>query len=65
MQIIYQMWISYFGEFLSDNRGEFLNEKDRKLNKKLNIETLITAGELPFSNWIVEQHNQKLAETIL
>ena len=62
---IYQIWIAYFGapkQFLSDNGGEFSNEKYREMNEKLNIETLTTAAESPFSNGVVERHNQILAE---
>lgn len=59
------MWIAYFGaprKFLGDNRKEFSNEWYKQMNEKLNIETAMTAGESPFSNTIVEQHNQILAE---
>ena len=62
---IYLMWIAYFGaprKFLSDNGGEFSNDKYREMNEKLNIETATTAGESPFSNGIVERHNKILAE---
>ena len=62
---IYLMWISYFGapnKFLSDNGGEFSNDKYREMNEKLNIETCTTAGEAPFSNGLVERHNQILGE---
>ena len=59
------MCISYFGaplKFLSDNGGEFSNDQYREMNEKLNIETCTTAGEAPFSNGIVERHNQILGE---
>ena len=62
---IYKMWIAYFGapkKFLSDNGGEFSNDKYREMNEKLNIETATTAGESPFSNGIVERHNKTLGE---
>ena len=62
---VYLMWISYFGaplKFLSDNGGEFSNDQYREMNEKLNIETCTTAGEAPFSNGIVERHNQILGE---
>ena len=57
---IYMMWISYFGyphKFMSDNGGEFSNDRFREMNEKLNIETVTTAAEAPFSNGIVERHN--------
>ena len=66
VQTIQQMWISYFDarrKFLNDNGGEFLKEKYKKMNEKLNIETATTAGESLFSSGFVEQHNQILAET--
>ena len=61
------MWISYFGypcKFMSDNGGEFSNEKFREMNEKLNIETATTAAESPFSNGMVERHNLTLAEAM-
>ena len=64
---IYLMWISYFGyprKFMSDNGGEFSNEKFREMNEKLNIETATTAAESPFSNGMVERHNLVLAEAM-
>merc|ERR1712215_103609 len=64
---IYLMWISYFGypkKFLSDNGGEFSNERFREMNEKLNIETATTAAESPFSNGMVERHNLVLYEAM-
>ena len=64
---IYLMWISYFGhpkKFLSDNGGEFSNERFREMNEKLNIETTTTAAESPFSNGMVERHNLIIAEAM-
>ena len=61
------MWISYFGypkKFLSDNGGEFSNERFREMNEKLNIETATTAAESPFSNGMVERHNFIIAEAM-
>ena len=65
VQNIYQMWFTYFGaprKFLSDNGGEFSNDLYREMNEKMNVVTSTTAGESPFSNGIVERHNQVLAE---
>ena len=42
---------------LSDNGGEFSDETYREMNDKLNVITLTTAGESPFSNRTVEHHN--------
>ena len=64
---VYLIWIGYFGypqKFMSDNGGEFSNEKFREMNEKLNIETTTTAAESPFSNRIVERHNLILAEAM-
>ena len=44
---IFQIWITNFGhpyKFLSDNGGEFANEKFREMNEKLNVITATTAG---------------------
>ena len=61
------IWIGYFGypqKFMSDNGGEFSNEKFCEMSEKLNIETITTAAESPFSNGIVERHNLMLAEAM-
>ena len=57
--------VLFIGEprkFLSNNREESSDENCREMNEKLNIETATTAGESPFSNGIVEWHNQILIE---
>ena len=62
------MWIAYFGtplKFLSDNGGEFGNDVFREMNEKLNVQTLITAAESPFSNSTVERHNGILYEAMV
>ena len=61
------MWISYFEPpkcFLSDNGGEFNNERYQPMNEKLNIETCATTAESPFSNGTVNRHNQIAAEVM-
>ena len=65
---IFQIWIRYFGrpiKFFSDNGGEFANEEFKMMNEQLNIETVVTAAESPFSNGIVERHNRILAEAMM
>ena len=65
---IFRIWIAYFGsplKFLSDNGGEFGNDVFREMNEKLNVETLTTAAESPFSNGIVERHNGILYEAMI
>ena len=65
---IFQNWICYFGapkKMLTDNGGEFANDVLIEMNQKLGVETMVTAGESPFSNGIVERHNAILYETML
>ena len=65
---IFRIWFSYFGfprKFLTDNGGEFSNDRFREMNEKFNVETTTTAAESPFSNGIVERHNLILAEAML
>ena len=65
---IFRLWIAYFGtplKFLSDNCGEFGNDVFREMNEKLNVETLTTAAESPFSNGTVERHNGILYEAMV
>ena len=68
IKAVYRIWISYFGspsgKFLSDNGGEFNNEQYREMNEKLNVESITTAAESPFSNGIVERHNLVLIEAM-
>ena len=65
---VFRMWIAYFGtplKFLSDNGGEFGNDVCREINEKLNVETLTTVTESPFSNGTVERHNGILYEAMV
>ena len=65
---VYLNWICHFGsprKFLTDNGGEFSNERFREMSEKLNIESTTTAAESPFSNGIVERHNLILAEAMI
>ena len=64
---IFRVWIAYFGcprKFMSDNGGEFSNDVFREMNEKLNVETITTAAESPFSNGTVERHNGILKQTM-
>ena len=64
---IFRIWCSYFGfpgKFLTDNGGEFSNDRFREMNEMFNIENATTAAEAPFSNGIVERHNLILAEAM-
>jgi transposase InsO family protein len=65
---IFRIWIAYFGcprKFMLDNGGEFSNDVFREMNEKLNVETITTAAESPFSNGTVERHNGILKQTML
>ena len=64
---ILKNWFSYFGfprKSLTDNGGEFLNDKFREMNEKLKVDTINTA-EIPSSNGSVERLNLSLAEAML
>ena len=51
-------------KFLSDNGGEFANKEFLEMCEKLNIRFLVTAGESPFSNGLVERHNKVLSDML-
>ena len=64
---MYTSWIKHHGSpkrFLTDNGGEFANEKYKEMNEKLNIEVCHTAAESPWSNGMVERHNAVLKECL-
>ena len=59
-------WFALFGapsKMLSDNGGEFQNEKVRKLTERWNIKMLATAAESPWSNGLCEKTVGILKET--
>lgn len=61
-------WISVHGPpriLFSDNGGEFNNEEFRDMAENFNIETRKTAGYSPWSNGLLERHNQTLTDIIL
>ena len=51
-------------KFLTDNGGEFTNEKFLKLAESFDRRILTTAAEVPWSNGLVERHNASLAEIL-
>ena len=60
-------WLSIFGTpevILSDNGGEFCNESMIELAEKFNLNLKTTAAESPWSNGLVERHNQIMGEMI-
>ena len=57
---LFKHFIAVWGtaeKFLSDNGGEFANSQFIEMCEKLNIRFILTAGESPFSNGLVERHN--------
>lgn len=61
-------WISVHGapqKLYSDNGGEFNNQEIRDMAENFNIEIRTTAGYSPWSNGLLERHNQTLTEIIL
>ena len=65
---ILKNWFSYFGfprKILTDNGGEFSNDKFREMNEKLNVETSTTIAEIPSCNGSAERHNLSLAKAML
>ena len=60
-------WISIFGSpkrLQSDNGGEFNNAEVHDMCENFNIEVQTTAAESPWSNGLVERHNQTLTYTM-
>lgn len=58
---IFSNWISVYGttdKFLSDNGGEFINESFLEMCEQMNIKVRTTGAESPWSNGLVERHNQ-------
>lgn len=58
-------WISVHGppqKLYSDNGGEFNNEEVRDMAENFNMEVKTTAAYSPWSNGLLERHNQTLTE---
>ena len=65
---IFDIWIRVFGcpgKILMDNGGEFDNRELIDLCDKCNVRVLTTAAESPWSNGLVEKHNDILGQMIL
>lgn len=61
-------WISIHGppkRLFSDNGGEFNNEEMRCMAEKFNIEVKTTAAYSPWSNGLLERHNQTLTDILM
>lgn len=60
-----QLWISVHGPpktLFSDNGGEFSNNEVRDMAENFNIEVKNTPAESPWSNGLMERHNQTLTD---
>ena len=60
-------WVAVFGcpeKVLSDNGGEFANSTFVDLCENLNINFMTTAAESPWSNGLVEKHNDIIGEAV-
>ena len=67
IESILKNWISVFGsadQFLSDNGGEFANEKFMEMCESLNINFKTTSVESPWSNGLIERHSLTLSEIL-
>ena len=67
VESILKIWISVYGsseKFLVDNGGEFANNELISLAEQFGITIKTTAAESPWSNGIVERHNQTLANML-
>ena len=63
---LFDCWISVLGrpkKFLSDNGGEFINEKFVEMCEQLGISIQTTGADSPFSNGICERHNGLIADS--
>ncbi|CAC5425238.1 unnamed protein product [Mytilus coruscus] len=63
----FESWISIHGSprhLYSDNGGEFNNDEVRDMAENFNIEVKTTAAYSPWSNGLLERHNQTLTDTL-
>ena len=67
VKAMFANWIVIFGppqKFLSDNGGEFINQELLDLCEVYNITLKTTGAEAPWSNGLVERHNQVLGNML-
>ena len=67
IEAIFRVWIAVYGapeKFLSDNGGEFANSEFLSFCEQFGIRVKTTAAESPWSNGIVERHNQTIARSM-
>lgn len=63
-----ESWIAVHGapkRLYSDNGGEFNNDEVRDMAENFDIEVKTTAGYSPWSNGLLERHNQTLTEILM
>ena len=61
------IWIAVFGcpqTILSDNGGEFANQDFMDMCHNLSINFITTAAEAPWSNGLVEKHNELIGDAV-
>ena len=64
---MFSHWICIFGppsKFLSDNGGEFINQELMDLCEVYNVTLKTTGAEAPWSNGLIERHNQVLGNML-
>ena len=64
---IFTIWIAVFGcpqTILSDNGGEFANQDFMDMCHNLSINFITTAAESPWSNGLVEKHNELIGDAV-
>jgi len=67
VEALFKIWLAVYGapkKFLSDNGGEFANSEFLALCEQFGIVVNTTAAESPWSNGIVERHNQTIARSM-
>ena len=67
LTFIFKIWVSIYGapeKFLTDNGGEFVNEKFIEMAESLGITAKTTAAETPWSNGLIERYNLVLADMV-
>ena len=65
--LIFKNWISIFctaGSLLTDNGGEFANQKFLDMCESMNITDKVTGAESPWPNGFVERHNLIINEML-
>ena len=67
VEALFRIWLAVYGapkKFLSDNGGEFANSEFLSLCEQFGILVNTTAAESPWSNGVVERHNQTMARSM-